>query len=311
MVLVTGFSDRPREGAITPKRRTRIWAGLLLVAAALVVAGVAGALGHGSPERAADADHPGEVDRSAPRAASGTRSERGETRAAGGPERGIKPEVKHDTSPPLRSLKAKPRHQGKRLHEEPALPVPKGSGSDPVVQTSSPAAGAPTAGANFEGIQAQDSIPPDPNGAAGPNAYVQIVNEEFEVFTKTGAPLYGPVPTNTLWTGFGGGCETNDDGDATVVYDHLAGRWVIQQFSVSSTPYLDCIAVSTTGDPTGSYYRYAFGGFGSEFPDYPKLGVWPDAYYVTYNLFQNGQSFDGPEACAYDRAKMLTGAPAA
>jgi hypothetical protein len=66
------------------------------------------------------------------------------------------------------------------------------------------------------------------------------------------------VRTNTLWSGFGGGCQSNDDGDATVVYDHLADRWVVTQFSVSTTPFLQCVAVSTSGDPTGSYYRYAF-----------------------------------------------------
>src|SRR5207244_13283853 len=70
---------------------------------------------------------------------------------------------------------------------------------------------------------------------------------------------------------------------------------------------LECGAVSTTVDPTGSYNRYSFGGFGNQFPDYPKLGVWPDAYYITFNLFANGTTFSGPEACAYDRAKMLAG----
>jgi hypothetical protein len=150
-------------------------------------------------------------------------------------------------------------------------------------------------------------LPPDTNGAAGPVHYVQIVNQEFEVFSKSGTPLYGPAPTNTLWTGFGGDCEANDDGDATVSYDRLSDRWIIQQFSVSTTPYLECIAVSATGDPTGPWYRYSFGGFGNNFPDYPKLGVWPDAYYVTYNLFAGGVSYVGPEVCAYDRAKMLLG----
>jgi len=47
-------------------------------------------------------------------------------------------------------------------------------------------------------------------------------------------------------------------------------------------------------DPTGSYYRYEFSGFGTEFPDYPKLAVWPDGYYATYNLFNNGVIFTGP-----------------
>src|SRR5204863_290918 len=144
----------------------------------------------------------------------------------------------------------------------------------------------PIAGAGFEGVGqgftgpsgtfSVNSAPPDPNGAVGPNRFVEIVNESFAVFDKSGTPVYGPVPTNTLWSGFGGGCQSNDDGDATVSYDRAANRWVFQQFSISTTPYLDCVAVSKTGDPTGAYYRYSFQY--SNFPDYPKVGVWPDAY---------------------------------
>ena len=58
-----------------------------------------------------------------------------------------------------------------------------------------------------------NAAPPDTNGDVGPNHYVQIVNTDFAVFNKTGTALYGPVPTNTLWSGFGGGCQTNNDGD--------------------------------------------------------------------------------------------------
>src|SRR5205085_1391769 len=80
--------------------------------------------------------------------------------------------------------------------------------------------------------------PPDTNGAVGPTNYVQIVNVDFAVFDKSGKALYGPVPTNTLWSGFGGGCQSNNDGDATVVYDRAVNRWIFQQFSVSTTPVL-------------------------------------------------------------------------
>jgi hypothetical protein len=215
--------------------------------------------------------------------------------------------VKHDVSPPLKTIAPKPRH-GHKDHMEHKIPVPPGSAApDPVLQRTKGTRAAPALAESFEGVAVQDSAPPDPNGAVGPAHYVQVVNESFEVFSKSGSPLYGPVPTNTLWTGFGTGCESNDDGDATVSYDRAANRWVLQQFSVSTDPYLECIAVSASGDPTGAWYRYAFSGFGVDFPDYPKLGVWPDAYYVTYNLFADAQFFDGPEVCAYNRAKMLAG----
>src|SRR5262249_10279900 len=93
------------------------------------------------------------------------------------------------------------------------------------------------------------------------------------------------------------------------VYDKAANRWVFAQFSVSTTPFLQCVAVSTTSDATGTFNRYSFQY--SNFDDYPKMGVWPDAYYVTFNMF-NGttNAFVGADACAYDRNAMLNGQPA-
>jgi hypothetical protein len=153
---------------------------------------------------------------------------------------------------------------------------------------------------------APDSAPPDTNGAVGATQFVQWVNESFAVFNKSnGAIVPGfPKSGNTLWSGFGGGCETNNDGDPIAQYDKLASRWVLTQFSVSTTPFLQCVAVSTTSDATGSYHRYAFSQ--PNFPDYPKLGVWPDAYYISFNMF-SGNTFVGGRACALDRTAMLAG----
>jgi hypothetical protein len=168
-------------------------------------------------------------------------------------------------------------------------------------------------GLGFTGPQGSFTVqyaPPDTVGAVGATQYVQVVNVGFAVFNKsTKAAVYGPVPTSTLWQGFGGQCETDNDGDAVVVYDKAANRWIVSQFAVGTTPYLQCVAVSQTSDATGGWYRYAF-SYGTAFPDYPKMGVWPDGYYETFNIFNNGSTFAGSKLCAYDRAKMLTGAAA-
>src|SRR5213083_2853281 len=155
-----------------------------------------------------------------------------------------------------------------------------------------------------------NAAPPDTNGAVGPNHYVETVNTSFAIFNKSGTPIYGPVPIKQVWSGFGGGCQANNDGDPTVVYDGIADRWVISQFSVSTLPYLMCVAVSTTSDPTGSYYRYSFNYGNTSFPDYPKLGVWPDGYYLTVNIFANARTFTGAGVAALDRTRMLAGQPA-
>jgi hypothetical protein len=190
---------------------------------------------------------------------------------------------------------------------------------DPVAQTEAATVPPPPADVSFEGIgngfagpsgtYRPGGAPPDPAGAIGPAHYFQIVNTAIAIFDRAGRPLLGPVDTNTLWSGFEGACETTNDGDGTVAYDRLAGRWVVSQFSVRGGAFFECVAVSQTGDPLGVYSRYAFPY--DQFPDYPKLGVWPDAYYVTFNMFEG---FHGPflesRVCAYDRAAMLAGRPA-
>jgi len=162
--------------------------------------------------------------------------------------------------------------------------------------------------------------PPDTTGDVGPNHYVQWVNLRYAVYnlirdtaTKeiTGFNLAPGFPKqgNVVWQGFGGPCEAFNDGDPIVQYDQLANRWVLTQFAVSAQPFTQCVAVSTSPDPTGTYNRYAY-SYGRDFNDYPKMGVWPDGYYITYNMFKNGRSFSGNRVCAFERDKMLTGASA-
>jgi hypothetical protein len=233
-------------------------------------------------------------------------------------------EAHHDVSPALRDL---PTIQGVPTHivheAEPLRRIPLPPGLKPEnepdlahQQTAPlvPTLQAPTQNLSFEGLGnaslgfTVNSAPPDTNGAVGSTQYVQWVNSSFAVFNKsTGALIAGPTAGNSLWSGFGGGCQTNNDGDPIVLYDKLANRWILTQFSVTTTPFLQCVAVSTTSDATGTYNRYSFQY--SNFDDYPKMGVWPDAYYITFNMF-NGNTFVGADACAYDRNAMLAGQPA-
>ena len=191
---------------------------------------------------------------------------------------------------------------------------------DPVLQTTPPASAGPPLAGSFEGIGAGITgfgvgfSPSDVNGAIGPSDYVQIANASVAVFDRAGVLRFGPEPISTVWTGFGGLCQTSNGGDPIVLYDRAADRWLLSQLADAgangtSVPFLNCVAVSVTGDPTGSYFRYAFPR--SELPDYTKLSVWPDAYYLTDNDQQNGNNFTGPSYAALDRSAMLAGHPAA
>jgi subtilisin-like proprotein convertase family protein len=232
----------------------------------------------------------------------------------------------HDVSPPLRELARRapsnPPDDDEVGEAEPLRLIPHhwpdaaGVRPDPAVQTELGTGGAPTLLGQFEGMGAGlngfqvHAAPPDTDGDIGPDHYVQIVNSGITIFNRAGTVVLGPMNTNTLFNGFNGACATTNDGDGVVRYDRIADRWVISQFSVNrgAGPFFQCIAVSTSPDPTGSYNRYQFTFDG--FNDYPKMGLWPDAYYFTFNMFDSTQHFVSGRACAFDRAKMLLGAAA-
>jgi hypothetical protein len=173
----------------------------------------------------------------------------------------------------------------------------------------------PAPSLTFEGIPVQNSAPPDTTGAVGPNHYVQTVNSTLVgVWDKNGNLLTPFFSLSSLFASVGGVCATNDQGDPIVLYDRMADRWLISQFAFANftaPPYHQCIAVSKNGDPTGEYWAYDFITPGAEFPDYPKFGAWPDAYYYTDRQFTNAGPYNGFGVFAFDRAKMLVGDPTA
>jgi len=230
--------------------------------------------------------------------------------------------VKSGTSAPLRELAqnaapadADPGHvvpqkptPGERIDDmlggdlvPPSIPNPTGPAPDQQM---------PGILEDFEGLDNRNGyLPPDTVGDVGPNHYVQMVNSSLQIFNKDGTTALGPVDSNTIWTDLGGDCATTNDGDPIVLHDQFADRWLVSQFSFSGTGLHECIAVSATADPTGSWHLYEFDY--SSFPDYPKIGVWPDGYYVTYNMFDPVTfDYEGVKICALDRNAMLAGDPA-
>jgi hypothetical protein len=185
-------------------------------------------------------------------------------------------------------------------------------GPDPLLQAQSiaGAVAAPTVLASFDGIPATGFLPPDVIGAVGPNHYIQMVNAAFAIFDKKGTRLAGPAPINSVWRGFGGPCESENNGDPVPRYDHLADRWIISQFALDA--HFQCIAISRGPDPVADgWFLYAFPtvtGAGTPVtPDYPKLTVWPDGYYMGT---QRGFPGSGLDVWVFEREKMLLGQPA-
>ena len=177
----------------------------------------------------------------------------------------------------------------------------------------------------FDGMNSVQSgcgcLPPDSDGDVGPNHYVNAVNSSIKIFDKSGNPLNGTNGTtfNSFFLPLGPttpcGASQNR-GDPFVFYDHLAGRWVVSDFAFPSFPgvsFYQCIGVSQTADPvSGGWFLYAVQVDPANptfLGDYPKFALWPDAYYLTVNLFSSPTTFNGVRVYALDRASMITGGP--
>jgi hypothetical protein len=215
----------------------------------------------------------------------------------------------------------------KRLMRHPLPQTPSSQKSDPIrqIKPSVQAVAAPTPTISFDGTTAAQSgcgcLPPDTDGDVGPNHYIQAVNSSIKIFDKSGNALNGTNGTtyNSFFSPMGTStpCGNNqNDGDGFVFYDQIADRWVVSDFAFPSGNSVNyqCIGVSKTNDPvSGGWWLYALQidpSNPTSLGDYPKFGLWPDAYYLSVNLFQ-GNTFEGVRVFALPRTAMIngTGAP--
>jgi len=227
--------------------------------------------------------------------------------------------TRSDSYGPLREAKAgPPKWVGMISIPRKMLPNRPGEGGEPTggsIQQGITGTSAASIGVSFEGLDNVNGyIPPDTQGDIGPGHYVQVVNASFAIWDREGTLLHGPADLNTVWSGFGGPCDTTNDGDPIVLYDHLVDRWLISQFALPSYPngpFYQCIAISQNGDPTGSWYRYEFLWSSNKMNDYPHFGVWEDGYYMAVNQFAAGTlDWAGQGVAVFERDEMLSGNPA-
>jgi hypothetical protein len=148
-------------------------------------------------------------------------------------------------------------------------------------------------------------------GEVGASQRVKLVNNVYQIFDNvSGASVLGPGDISTVWTGFGGSCETRRKGESVVLFDEEAGRWLISQFASATTGQPaneECFAVSTTSDATGAYHRYSF-HLGANFFDSPHLSVRPNGYVMGDNVFDgSGVERLGTQFFVFDRTAMLAG----
>jgi len=153
---------------------------------------------------------------------------------------------------------------------------------------------------NYAG-QTSSSYPPDCNGTVGPNHYFQVVNLTYSIYNKSnGARVAGPSALNSIFNSSLPGAGYND-GDPIVLWDEQADRWFYSEFSLGGSNDYMLIAVSTTNDPTGTWYSWSFDV--DDTPDYMKFGIWRDGYYMATN------TSNGNDVYVFERDKMIAGDP--
>lgn len=169
---------------------------------------------------------------------------------------------------------------------------------------------------SFDGLPDTGWYPPSSNGDVGPNDYVQAVNIEIGIYSKTGT-LLTSFTYDQLFSPLGGSgnpcSDSNNRGDVIVVYDPTVDRWIIADMAHhdatgnSLPPYYECIAVSKTSDPVvGGWWLYALPIAGDLFNDFAKLGVWSDGIYMSANLFDaTGTYFQKVRVWALNRDDMI------
>lgn len=178
-----------------------------------------------------------------------------------------------------------------------------------------------------------DTIIPDTSGAAGYAHYMQAVNKSIAIYRKDGT-LIEETEFNTFWSGAttGTACDGGQGfhhGQPYVMYDHMAGRWVVVDVAynpalIDNGPYYLCIAVSNSlmaPSTPGAYFNSTYWNYydlrvyndnEDFYPDMPKLGLWPDGYYLSIDLFDvdnNGTYWSprGVKVYALNRSDLTGG----
>ena len=146
----------------------------------------------------------------------------------------------------------------------------------------------PVIGASWAGVSDSGVSPPDPNGAIGPNSYVEIINTEIGIFDRTGAViqstdlhvLTGASPSTWL-------------SDPMVLWDENTQRFYYNVWDTTHDT-MDW-GFSKNANPRhvpGGFCSYtaSFGYSPPEQPDYPKLGQTTGFLMIGVNHYPNGSA---------------------
>ena len=168
---------------------------------------------------------------------------------------------------------------------------------------------------NFPGVDLnsdpETATPPDSNGAAGPNHFVEFINGAFATYHKDGTPAQPVIPDTTFWTNAGINPSTIAAGlsDPRIIYDSASGHWFAAQITVDNTGNKVLVARSNTSDPTGGWKATSFTG-NAGFADFPTLGLDANGVYVGTNDFTSSTgTFTGASLFSIPKSDLTASTP--
>jgi hypothetical protein len=165
------------------------------------------------------------------------------------------------------------------------------------------------------------SIPPDTMGAVGPNHAVTTTNEKVIIHNRAGQIL-SVVTLDAFWASTPA-LMNPDTFDPKILYDRFNDRFIFVVTANSFSPTsATLLAVSQTGDPTGTWFRYAVDADATATPfdpmtmtgggawaDYPSIGFNKNWITVSINRFGYGtvSGFVGPSIYVFNKATAYAG----
>jgi len=144
---------------------------------------------------------------------------------------------------------------------------------------------APIIGASWNGVNDALVSPADPNGAIGPNSYIEIINRKMAIYNRLG----GLITSITLQTLTGHASIS----DPMILWDPASQRFFYNVWDTSAQTME--WGFSKGNNPTilpsdFCNYTASFGYLTTEFPDYPKLGQTRDFLMIGVNHYPNLQT---------------------
>jgi hypothetical protein len=163
-------------------------------------------------------------------------------------------------------------------------------------------------------------IPPDTNGAVGPNHTMTVTNSYIRVHSKsTGAAALTLPEDNTFGDTNGFWSSVLPVGSTgvfapRVVYDPFAGRWIFTAASDGESGSSSvCVATSQSSDPSGTWNLFRFDVDSSDalWADFPMLGFNKDWIFISVNMHTvSNDSFSRGQVYAFNKANLNAGSSA-